>query len=410
MAEAIAELTKGLELLRGLPDAESRQQQELELQIALGQALIATRGYATSEVGVTYARARALCERLNQSPQIVPVLFGQWAHYLIKGRLQLARSLAAEALRWGDAGTDAAATSNAHRLSGITRFHLGEFSAGRAHLEQALARFDPAQRPSHAVIAVADFRVNVLTYLSHDLFCLGYLDRACVKNEEAIKEARELRHSFSIAHSLSQACWVDWATRPREELQRRADAAIAVSAEHGFPFNRAVGTLFSGWALAMSGQITDGISLLQEGLAAYRATGAMVFVPFFLTLLADAWGKGQHPDEAGVHLAEAECLLAETDERWAEAELYRVRGELRCAGGDSITAEVWFLKAVSVARQQGAKFWELRASTSLARLWRDQGKPDDARDLLAPVYGWFTEGFDTQDLKEAKTLLDELRI
>jgi class 3 adenylate cyclase/predicted ATPase len=408
MAEAIAQLTKGLELLTGLPDAVSRQQRELELQIALGRALIATRGYAAPEVGETYIRARILCERLNQPSQIVPVLFGQWVHYVVKGQLQQARLLATEVLRWGEAGTDAAAISNAYRLSGVTCFHLGELSTARAHLKQALARFDPAHRPFHASFAVTDFRVNVLTYLSLDLFCLGYLDRACVRSEEAIEEARQLQHSYSIAHSLSQACWVDWAAHSREELKKRTGAAIAVSAEHCFPYNLAVGTIFGAWAMAASGQTTEGIALLREGLAAYQATGAMLFVPFFLTLLADAQVKGQHPDEALGHLAEAECLLAETDERWAEAELYRVRGELLCADGDTITAEGCFRKAISVARQQRAKFWELRAATSFARLRRDQARRTEARDLLAPVYGWFTEGFDTPDLKKAKALLDEL--
>jgi predicted ATPase len=408
MAEAIAQLTKGLELLTRLPDAVSRQQRELELQIALGRALIATRGYAAPEVGETYARARALCDRLNQPPQIMAVLFGQWVHYVVKGQLQEARSLATEALGWGEAGTDAAATFNAYRLSGITRFHLGELSTACTHLEQALARFDPAHRPFHTSFAVTDFRVNVLTYLSQDLFCLGYLDRASVRSEEAIEEARQLQHSYSVAHSLSQACWVDWATHSREELQRRADAAIAVSVEHGFPYNLAVGTIFGGWAIAASGQTTEGIALLQKGLAAYCATGALLFVSFFLTLLADAQVKGQHPDEALGHLAEADCLLAETDERWAEAELHRVRGELLCAGGNTITAEGCFRNAISVARQQRAKFWELRAATSLARLRRDQARRTEARDLLAPIYGWFTEGFGTADLKKAKALLDEL--
>jgi predicted ATPase len=223
----------------------------------------------------------------------------------------------------------------------------------------------------------------VLTYLSLDLFCLGYLDRACARSEEAIEEAHQLQHSYSIAHSLSQACWVDWAAHSREELKRRTGAAIAVSAEHCFPYNLAVGTIFGAWAMAASGQTTEGIALLREGLAAYHATGAMLFVPFFLTLLTDAQVKGQHPDEALGHLAEAERLLAQTDERWVEAELYRVRGELLCADGDTITAEGCFRKAISIARQQRAKFWELRAATSFARLRRDQARRAEAHDLLA---------------------------
>jgi predicted ATPase len=407
MAEAIAQLTKGSELLKSLPDDAARQQKELELQIALGQALIATKGYAATATGDTFARARALCEQLDRPPQIVPVLYGQWVHHLIKGQLQRARSLATEMLRLGEAEGDAAVTLMGHRLSGSTCFYLGELSASCACLERAMAMFDPADRPFYASLGVQDAYVTVLTYLSHDLFCLGYLDQSRVRSEQAIEEARHLQHAYSIAHSLSQACWVDWAARSREELRRRTDATIAVSAEHGFPFNLAVGTVFRGWALAASGQTMEGVSRLRDGLAGYRATGSMVFVPFFLTLLADAQGKAQQPDEALGHLTEAECLLAETDERWGEAELHRVRGELLRASRDRAAAEGCFRTAIGVARRQSAKFWELRAATSLARVWCEQGKRGEARDHLAPVYGWFTEGFDTPDLKEAKALLDD---
>jgi predicted ATPase len=190
-------------------------------------------------------------------------------------------------------------------------------------------------------------------------------------------------------------------------LQARADALIAVSDEHGFPFHRAVGTVFRGWTLAGSGQTAEGIALLRAGIAAFRASGAVTEAPFFLTLLADVEGMAKRDQGLG-HLAEAERLVAETEERWAEAELHRVRGELLRTGNDPAAAEHCFCQAMDVARQQSAKFWELRAAISLARLWRDQAKRDAARDLLAPTYGWFTEGFDTPVLKEARALLDEL--
>jgi predicted ATPase len=408
VAEAIAQLTKGLELLKSLPDDATRQQQELDLRIILGQALIVTKGYAAAEVGETYACALALCERLGHPPKSAPVLFGQWVHHLIKGELRRARLLATEMLQRGEDSGDNAVTVTGHRQNAVTCFHLGELSVARAHLEQGIAMFDPADRPFYASLSLQDPCVTLLTYLSHDLFCLGYLDQSRVRSEGAIKEARQLQQAYSIAHSLSQACWVDWAARSRAELQRRTDAAIAFSAEHGFPYNRAVSTVFRGWALAASGQTTEGIALLCDGLAAYRATRAAVYVPFFLMLLADAQGKAQQPGQALAHLAQAESLMAETEERWAEAELYRIRGELLCVGRDHTAAERCFCQAIGIAQQRDAKFWELRAATSLARLWRDQGKREEAYTLLAPVYGWFTEGFDTRDLKEAKALLDEL--
>jgi class 3 adenylate cyclase/predicted ATPase len=406
MAEAIAQLTKGLELLTGLPDSVPRQRQELELQIALGQALATTQGTAASAVGETYARARALCEQLNRPPEIVAVLYGQFVYHLLRGPLRLAREIAAELLQRGEDGADAATTAMGHRLSGSACFYLGEFVTSRAHLEQALTQIGPAYRALFTW--VQDPLVPLLNYLSFDLVGLGYLDQAHTRIEAAVKEARKMGHAYGLALALTRACWVDWATGSRDELLARADALIAVSDEHGFPYSRAAGTVFQGWALAGSGQTEERIALLQAGVAAFRATGAVTWVSFFLTLLAEAEGLAQQRDEGLEHLAEAERLIAETAERWAEAELHRVRGELLRAGHDRAAAERCLSQAIGIAQQQSAKFWELRAVISLARLWDEQGRRNAARDLLVPTYGWFTEGFDTPLLKEAKALLDEL--
>jgi class 3 adenylate cyclase/predicted ATPase len=408
MAEAVTQLTKGLELLTSLPEGASRQRQELELQIALGRALSATHGHAAPAVGEIYARARALCERLGRPPEIVPVLYGQCVYHLVKGPLRLAREIAADLLQRGEDGADVPITMMGHRLSGSTCFHLGEFLASRAHLEQALARFDPAHRPFYMSFHIQDPLVPLLNYLSFDLICLGYLDQARFRSKAAIEEASKLGHAYGLAIALTRACWVPWATGSSEELLARADALIAVSDEHGFPYNRAVGTVFRGWTLAGGGQTGEGIALLEAGVAAFRATGAVTWMPFFLILLANAEGKAKQQDQGLGHLAEAEQLIAETEERWAEAELYRVRGVLLRAGHDPAGAERSFSQAIGIAQQQSTKFWELRAAISLARLWREQGKRDAARDLLAPVYGWFAEGFDTPVLKDAKALLDEL--
>jgi predicted ATPase len=272
------------------------------------------------------------------------------------------------------------------------------------NLRLKLQCFGPYRKP----FAVQDPLVTLLYILSLDLCFLGYLDQARFRSEAAIEEARKLRHTYSLGACLSGACWTDWATRSREELLARADALIAVADEHGFPLNRAMGTVFRGWALAGSGPTGKGIALLEAGVAAFRATGAVTYVPFFLTLLADAERMAKELDRGLDHLAEAERLTMETEDRWAEAELYRVRGVLLRAGRDFVAAERSFSQAVDIAQQQNAKFWELRAAVSLARLWREQGKRDAARDLLAPTYSWFAEGFDTPVLKEAKALLDEL--
>jgi predicted ATPase len=408
MAEAIAQLRKGLELVTSLPDGASRQRQELELQIALGRALIAAQGYAAPAVEETYARARALCEQLDRPPEIVPVLNGQCVQYLGKGRLRRAREIAADILQVGEDGAVVSITVLGRLLSGAACFQLGEFLTSRAHLEQGLALFDPRHRPFYTSFNIHDPLVELLSYHSIDLFCLGYFDQAHLECEAAVEEGHKAGQAFRLTAALSGACQVDWATRSSQELLARADAIIAVSDEHGFLFHRAVGTIYRGWALAGSGQIGHGIALLEAGLAAYRATRAVGDVPLFLMMLADARGMAKEPDEGLGHLAEAERLMEEIEFRWAEAELHRVRGELLRAGHDPAGAERSFCRAIDIAQQQSGKFWELRAAISLARLWHEQGKRDAARDLLGPIYGWFTEGFDTPILKEAKALLDTL--
>jgi predicted ATPase len=322
--------------------------------------------------------------------------------------LRPARALAAELLQRGEDGADAAITVLGHRLSGMTCFYLGEFLAARTHFEEGLAQFDPTHRPFSMSFQFQDPLVVLLYFLSWDLCFLGHLDQARFRSEAAVEEAYKLGHAVSLAASLTGACWVDWATRSSEELQARADALIAVSDEHGFPWHRAFGTVLRGSALARSGQTMEGIALLQDGLAAYRATGSVTQASFFLTLLADTEGKANERDQGLGHLAEAERLIAETEDRWAEAELHRVRGELLRAGRDSAGAERSLRRAIDIAQQQSGKFWELRAAISLARLWHEQGKREEAHDLLGPIYGWFAEGFDTPVLKEAKALFDTL--
>jgi len=322
--------------------------------------------------------------------------------------MPLAREIAADLLQRGEDGADVPITMMGHRVSGLTCFFLGEFLAARAHLEQALARFDSAHRPFYMSFDIQDPLVTLLYFYSQDLLCLGYLDQARFRSDAALEEASKLDHAYSQAIALFGACRIDWATGSHEELVARANALIAVAEEHGFPWQRAVGTVYRGWALAGSVQTTEEIALFKAGVAAYRASGAVNWVPFFLTLLADAEGMAKQRDEGLEHLAEAERLIVETEERWAEAELYRVRGELLHAGHDPAGAERSLCRAIDIAQQQSARFWELRAAVSLARLWHEQGKRDAAGDFLALIYSWFTEGFDTPVLKEAKALLDEL--
>ena len=230
MAEATAQLKKGLELLTRFPDSASRHRQELELQIVLGQVLIATQGYAAPVVGETYARARALCEQLDRPPQIVPVIYGQGVHHLLKGPLRIAQEIAANLLQLGEETGNAALTNVAHGLSGSTYFQLGEFLTSRAHSEKAVGEFDPKDRPFFMSLAAQDRKVTHLAYLSCDLLCLGYFDQARLRSEAAIsRRPARLDHPYSLAHALTMAWMVDWATRSDEKLRARADEVIAVS-------------------------------------------------------------------------------------------------------------------------------------------------------------------------------------
>src|SRR5216683_917790 len=408
MAEAVAQLRRGLNLLTSLSDTAGRRRHELNLQIALGRALIATKGQGARATGEAYARARQLCEQLERPAQLLPVLFGQWIHYLLRAELRLARRSAAELQQLVKAQDDTSLKFVACRWGGVTDLYLGEFTAARAELEHGLALFDPVQRPFYAALEAYDAHVAILSYLSRILVSLGYFDQARTRRDAALAEASKLGHTFTLAHSLFLACLDEWSVKSEHALFRHAEELATLSAEHDFALFSAGGSLFRGWCIVALRQGQQGIVLLDEALAAWRATGSMLLVPFFLLLLADASGKAGQREEGLRRLDEVARLVETTQELWIESEMHRVRGELLAASGNRAAAEEAFCRAVDVARRQSAKLWEMRAATSLARLRCDQGRRTEARDLLAPMYGWFTEGFDTPDLKEAKALLEQL--
>jgi len=295
-----------------------------------------------------------------------------------------------------------------HHLLGYNYIGLGEFTLARAELEQTLpAMSDPALRSAAtALTECGDELVVMLSHLAVPLAELGYLDQARARRDAAIVEARKLRHAFTLAFALGFSLHIEEAAS--EAVMLRAEELLALTTEHGFPFWKAWGTLHRGRCLAMVGRETEGIAQMTEGLAAFRSTGTVAWLPRWLIRLAEAYGKAQRPLEGLEHLTEAIHIIERTEERQFEAELHRVRGELLLATEDAGQAEESFCTSLEIARCQSAKLWELRAATSLARLWRAQGKCAEARDLLASVYRWFTEGFDTPVLQEARALLDEL--
>jgi predicted ATPase len=408
--EAIAHLSKGLEVLQTLPDSPERTQRELDLQTTLGPVLMATKGFTALEVEGAYARARELCRQVGDTPQLFPVLHGLWRFYVNRPVFQTARELGEQLLTLAQHSGDAARLLEAHRAMGQTTFWLGEMVASRAHMEQGMMLYDGQQHRSHTVLYGQDPGVVCRSFAAWALWVLGYPEQARQRIYEALTLAQELQHPFSLVYAQTCAAIVHGFRREGAALQSQAEAVITVAREQGFPFWGTWGMILQGWALATQGQETAGIVRLQQGLAAYQTTGTAVFEPTYRVILAEAHGNVAQIDEGLNVLAEVRALMDRTRECWWEAELYRLQGLLllKHRAPDVSQVEHCFFQSLDVARHQQAKSLELRATLSLSQLWQHQGKRAEARELLAPVYGWFTEGFDTADLQEAKALVEAL--
>jgi predicted ATPase len=329
---------------------------------------------------------------------------------MVRAEFQATRELAEQLFSLAQRVQDPALLLEAHRVLGQTMFWLGEMTPARPHFEQAIALYDPQQHHSHAFVYGQDPGVMCRGFGAWPIWVLGYPDQSLQSIHEALTLAQELTHPFSLATALILAALVHQFRRDVQAVQERAEAVIALSTEQGFPNWLAIGTILRGWALTAQGEGAEGISQMRQGLAAYRALGAELQRPYFLALLAEAYGKVGQPEEGLTVLVEALDRVNKTEERHWEAELYRRKGELLLMqqGQKEGEAEECFRKALDTARRQQAKSLELRVAVSLSQLWQQQGKQEEAYQLLAEIYGWFTEGFDTPDLKEAKVLLDEL--
>jgi predicted ATPase len=299
----------------------------------------------------------------------------------------------------------------AHWALGQTLLFRGEFAPARAHLEQGMTLYTPRQHHSLASLSgfSGDLGVFCLCFVAHTLWHLGYPDQALTRIDEALNTAQALAHPFSLALAHDYAAMLFQFRREGARAQKAAETAVALCTERGFAYYLAWGTIMQGWALVRQGQREEGMAQMRRGLAAIGETGAELRRPYYLALLAEVCGAvGQFGDGLTM-LAEARAAMRSTGECWTEAELHRLTGELLCRQSvvDTPQAEVCFRKALDVARHQQAKSLELRAAMSLSRLWQRQGRRAEARDLLAPIYYWFTEGFDTADLQEARALLNE---
>jgi predicted ATPase/class 3 adenylate cyclase len=424
--EAITHLTTALELLKTLPNTPERDQQELALQLALGAPLMTTKGFAASEVEKAYSRARELCQKLGETPQLFPVLRGLQQFYQVRAEYQTMRELTKQLLSLAQSVQDPALLLEAHS-AGNALYIMGEFSLAREHLEQAIALYEPQKHHSHAFLYGQDPGISSLSVMAIVLWYLGYPDQALQKSHEALTLAKELAHPFSLAFALDLAA-VFYQYCSEEQITReRAEAAIALASEHGFALMEAFGTYMRGWALVKQGQGDEGIAQILQGTSTYQATGAELARTYHFVLLSEVYGMVGQPEKGLAVLSEALALVNANGECAWEAELYRLKGELTLQKESKVQglkykvtdpqpltpysqgeAEACFLKAIEVACQQQAKSLELRATMSLACLWQQQGKRAEAHSMLSAVYNWFTEGFDTKDLQEAKALLDGL--
>ncbi|HSB09874.1 MAG TPA: AAA family ATPase [Blastocatellia bacterium] len=427
--EAVGLARRGLELLERLPDSPERAQQELSLYITLGVPLIATEGYAAPEVGRVYTRARELCQQLGETPEISQVLWGLRTFYTVRAELGTAREIAEEFLGLAERLPYPGLAMRGHWAMEITFMHLGEFALAMEHFKKALSLYDHERHRDDALLYAQTPGVAMRCFAAWTLWFLGQPDQALERIQEAQTLARELSEPNGLAPAFFFAAILHQLRREARLAQECAEAALAVSREHGLVLYQAMATIIRGWALIEQGRQEEAIEQMSQGLAAHRATGTQVICPHFLALLAEALGQNGQAEE-GLRISDEALVMADRNgEAYYRAELYRIKGELllmqaagrglsrAATGGEAVfeagppavtQAEGCFEQSIKIAQQQKAKSLELRAVMSVARLYQNQGKREEARSLLTEIYRSFTEGFDTVDLREAKVLLDEL--
>jgi TOMM system kinase/cyclase fusion protein len=408
--EAIEHLTTGLELLATLPETPERIQCDLDIQMTLGPAMMAVKGLTAPEVGRVYTRARELCQRVGETPQLFPVLFGLWRYALVRGEVRAAQEFAERLSRFAQDQDETRFAIGAHWVLGATLCWRGELVAAHAHLEQAIGLYNPSQHHTLSSMYAADPGVVCRLFAARLAWLQGYPLQALQKHQEALRLAQEFLHLHTLAWARAYAAIFHQFYREWQLLREHAEAAVVLAAEHEFPYWQVVGTTLVGWAVTVQGQGEEGILQMRQGLTAFQTAGVELEQSYFLALLAEAYGEAGQPEKGLVVLAKALALVDTTGVRWWEAELHRHKGEvlLKQLHRDEPQAETCFHEALAIARRQQAKSLELRAAMSLSRLWQQQGKRAEARQLLTETYGWFTEGFDTAALQEARLLLEGL--
>jgi tetratricopeptide (TPR) repeat protein len=407
--EAIDHFNRGLELLATLPETEERDRLEFALQTGLGGPLMATKGYAAPEVGRALTRVVGLVQAMDESPELARLRPMMQQYYCVGAQFRTALDFAQQMLEAAERGGYTPAYPFDRLSMAMDLFYLGDFKAARPHLEATVALWDSEKHQSWVLYTGQHNGVIAHNFLSWTLWLLGYPDQARELSRVAVDMAKELDHAYSLAFALCLGGWLcAWRRDEPDEILEWGNALGEVTEQHGFAFLGAAAPGLRGCAHVRMGEVEQGEAELRQGMADWLATGAVFHQPVWLAWLSDACAASGRVEEGLDLLAQAVDYMERTDGRHFEVEVHRRAGDLQLQQGDEAAAEAGYRKAIVVARRQKAKSQELRAILGLSRLLQLQGKREEAREMLAEIYGWFTEGFDTADLIEAKELLEEL--
>jgi predicted ATPase len=417
LVEGAEQLGQALAQIATLPSTPDLRREQIILQVALLNTLMHVKGYGAPETKAAVAQVRALieqAERLGESPDdpslLLSALFGQWIVNFISFNGDVARELAARFLAFGEKEGTAVSLMIGHRTMGSTLAFMGDLVEARAHYNEALALYRPAEHRRLMTRFGQDLRVTCLAFRSMASWLLGYPEAALKDADCALMEARQIEHAATLMFTLNFPILINTYCGNYDAANERLKELVVLAEEKGAPFRKAEGVLRQGYVLTLTGEATKAVKIVTSGIDLWRSAGSTIFTPEHECMLAIAHADSGQFDDAWRCIGEAMTAMQATKERWCEAEVHRVAGEiaLKSPQRDVAKAQAYFEHSLTVARAQQAKSWELRAAMSLARLLSDQGKRQMARDLLAPIYDWFTEGFDTSDLRKAKALLGEL--
>jgi len=418
LVEAAAQLTRALAQIASLPSTASHRREQIKFQVGLTNALMHTKGYAAPDTKASLDRARALIERaeaLGEPPEdsllLFSILYGFWAANFVAFNGDAICELATQFLVLAEKQRAPVPLMIGHRLLGTSLMFTGNIVQSRIHYDQAIALYDPAEHRPLATRFSQDVGVTILSLRPLALWLLGYPDAACRDTEHALKNAGDIGQAGTLMFALTNATLTHIHCRGFAAANAAADELTALAGEKGALYWKGYGMMLQGCLLALAGKASNAVQMITSGIITCRSTGSTAMMPWYLSNLARAYAEIDQYGEAWSCIDEAVTAVDRAKEKWCEAEIHRTGGEIALMSPepDAAKAEAYFDRALAMARSQQAKSWELRAATSMARLWRDQGKRQQAHDLLAPVYDWFTEGFDTLDLREAKALLEQLR-